>query len=109
MAKSISPTRQAWAAFLISSAFIIGTLLPVIQYGHIFLYFPAFLLFGCDSARSTSDCLRIEFSPFVPIALAILALIACRLAIRKTWYLGSVLTGAALCAASWVFFLRAFN
>ncbi len=105
----MSPTRRSWLAFLISSALIIGTLLPVIGYGYIFRSFPVFLFFGCDKARSTIDCLRIELSPFVPIALAIIALIACRRAMSKTWYLASVFTAAALCAASWLFMLRAFN
>ena len=105
----MNPTRQAWTAFLISSALIIGTLLPVIGYGHIFLYLPVFLLFGCDSAQSGSDCLRILLSPFVPVALAIIALIGCRIAISRTWHLTSVLAAAAACATSWLFTLRSYN
>jgi hypothetical protein len=105
----MSPTRQSWTAFLISSALIIGTLLPVIDYGYIFLNFPVFLFFGCDSARSASDCLRIQLGPFVPIVLAIITLIGCRIAIGRSWYLGSVLAAAAACAASWLFVLRGSN
>jgi hypothetical protein len=105
----MSPTRQAWAAFLISSALIIGTLLPVINYGYVFLYFPVFLIFGCDSARSANDCMRIQLGPFVPIVLAIFALITCQIAIRRKWYLASVLAATAACAVSWLFILRGFN
>jgi len=109
MTIDMRPTKQAWVAFLISSALIIGTLLPVIGYGHIFLYFPVFLLFGCDSAHGSIDCLRIELSPFVPIALAIIALIACRRTISKARYMASIFTAAAVCAASWAFILRAYH
>jgi len=99
-------TAQAWTAFLISSALIVGTLLPVIGYGGIFLYFPIFLLFGCDGARSATDCLRIQLSPFIPIVLTVCALICCRIAIGRAWYLASVLAAGAACAASWLFVLR---
>ena len=102
----MNPTKQAWTAFLLSSALIIGTLLPVINYGYIFLHYPVFMLFGCDSARNGDDCLRIQFAPFFPIVLTIIALIGCRIAIRRAWYVTSVLMGASACAVSWLFILR---
>ena len=99
-------SKQAWVAFLISSALIIGTLAPVVRYGTVILLYPVFVLFGCDGARSGADCLRILITPLVPIALTVIALIGCRLAVRRGWYLGSVLGAAVACGASWMVILR---
>ena len=102
----IAPGTQAWAAFLISSALIVGTLLPVIGYGYIFLYLPVFLFFGCDSARTAADCLGTELYPFMPPALALLALIWCRMAVARRMYMTSIVVAASTCTVSWVLTLR---
>jgi hypothetical protein len=86
---------------------IIGTLAPVVRYGTVILLYPVFMLFGCDGARSGADCLRILITPLVPIALTVIALIGCRLAVRRGWYLGSVLGAAVACGASWMVILAA--
>ena len=101
----MNPNRQAWAAFLLSSALIVGTLLPIVNYGGMFLYFPIFLLFGCDGAGGSGDCLRIQLTPFIPPILAILSLIFCRIAIKRAWYTGSVLLAALACGGSWAMYL----
>jgi hypothetical protein len=106
---NVNSTHQAWTAFLISSAFIIGTFLSVVGYGYIFLNFPVFLFFGCDSARSNGDCWRIQLTPFVPVALTLVALIGSRVAIRRSWYVSSMLGTAVACAFSWLFALRGFG
>jgi hypothetical protein len=85
-----------------SSALIVGTLVPVIGYGSTLLVFPVFLLFGCDSAQSGGDCLRILMTPFLPFVLTIIAVVGCRLAIGRKLYLASVLGAALACGASWL-------
>jgi hypothetical protein len=106
---AMSSNSPAWVAFLLSSALIIGTLLPIVGYGYVFLYFPVFLAFGCDSARSVGDCLRIQATPFVPIVLTICALVGCSSAIIRTRYVTSVFVAALACAASWVFILQGLS
>jgi hypothetical protein len=101
----MSQTSKAWAAFLISSALIIGTLLPVMNYGMLFLLFPVALLFGCDGARSGAGCVGMLLTPFVPLFLTFGALIFCRSAVRRSLYGSSVVVAAAACAASWLVFL----
>jgi hypothetical protein len=101
----MSQTRLAWMAFLLSSALIVGALFPIVNYGQFFLFYPITLLFGCDSARSAGDCLRIQLTPWVPPALAIAALITCRIAISQARYATSVAVAALACAASWVIIL----
>lgn len=98
----MSQNTQAWIAFLISSVLIVGTLMPVVNYGFLVLYFPVFLMFGCDSASGAMDCLRILATPFVPFALTIVAFIACRIAIERAQYVAAVLTAASACAGSWL-------
>jgi hypothetical protein len=101
----MTSTGQAWTAFLLSSALIIGTFLPVINFGYLFIYYPVILIFGCENAQSGADCMRILLVPFVPAILTIAAFIGCRIAISRTWYAGSVLVAALACAASWLFVL----
>jgi len=105
----MSAKNKAWVAFLLSSLLIIGALLPIINYGYIFLYLPAFLMFGCDSATSGDNCLRILFTPFVPIALTICSLAGCKFAISRARYLTSVSVAASACAASWIVILHGFR
>jgi hypothetical protein len=54
MTEEFGRSAQAWVAFLLSSALIVATLLPIIKYGVLFLYVPVFLIFGCDGARSAA-------------------------------------------------------
>jgi hypothetical protein len=105
----MTPTRQAWIAFLLSSALIVGTLLPMIGYGSLLIHFPVFVMFGCDSARSAGDCLRILLTPLVPPVLTLVVLVGCPIAIARTWYVGSVAAAAVACAASWLLILWGFG
>jgi hypothetical protein len=107
--KNMTRTQQAWTAFVLSSALIVGTLFPIINYGFIFLHFPIFLLFGCDSAQSGNDCLRIQLIPWLPPMLTIATLIACPIAINRNRYAASVLIAASACAVSWLTILSEFH
>jgi hypothetical protein len=97
----MTENKQAWAAFVLASALMVGTLWPVLGFGYRFIYFPVALLFGCDAARNGADCLRIQLTPFAPPGLTILAFIFCRNAIYRGWYVGSVLAAASACGMSW--------
>jgi hypothetical protein len=95
---------RAWIAFLLSSALIVGAFLPVVRYGGIFILFPIWMLFGCDGARNGIDCLRTLIAPLVPPAVTVMALIWCRIAIERSFYVSSVVVAATACAASWLLF-----
>jgi hypothetical protein len=101
MTEEFGRSAQAWVAFLLSSALIVATLLPIIKYGVLFLYIPVFLIFGCDGARSAAGCLATLVSPFVPIGMTGLAVVVCRIAIRAEYYVASVCVAVFGCSASW--------